>query len=135
MIGPIAMAAMIHAEHVTDEKRPVGLGHFREEVLLDAVVYGVEITDVERGKRILASEMARKQIGPRVVADEDDGFARGVELREEIVLDDLISVKVCADVDERRQTSGCQTLQPLHRRRRRIGDEFKQFGFGCVGGL
>ena len=117
---------------MTDQNGPIVSEQLWENMSFDSVVDGVEISDVEGGKRVLSEEMFGKEIRPRVVAHKDGGFSRGVELSEEVVFDDLISVEIGADVDESGQAARRQALKALHGRRRRVGDKLEESGFGRI---
>ncbi|KAK0622941.1 hypothetical protein B0T14DRAFT_514853 [Immersiella caudata] len=76
----------------------------------------------------IAHKVSGKQGFPRVVAQVHNPPPGVAQLHEKVVLLNSGARKATTHVDKRRQRTCCQTLQPLQRSRRRIGDKRPQKG-------
>ena len=78
--------------------------------------------------------MVREESQPSIVPGKHDSLVPTFpELVNEVVLGNLVGAEVGAQVDERGQAAGGQTLQPLHRSRGWIRHKLKELGLALRG--
>ena len=125
----VGMPNVVDAEEMSHDKVRIVLEEFGDEVGHNAVVHRVQVLDVERGVvEGFGQEAARVETQPRVVSHEGDVPPAGLGLVEEVVLQDLVTVEVAADVDERGEAAGRECLQALHRGGRGVRHQLEYLG-------
>ncbi|SGY17775.1 BQ5605_C015g07886 [Microbotryum silenes-dioicae] len=120
------MACMVEPQRVGYDDVPLSsfASHHGEEVFFDAVVYGVEIFDIERVERphcplppdrgpssvhsLVFDRKGcgigcrnREEVQPCVVTDESDAFAMPARLGQPIILDNPFASEIAPRIDKR----------------------------------
>lgn len=107
MLWTVAVAGVVYTQAMGNYDIPVLASNFGLEVLLDPVVYSVNVPNVKRWEGVRTVKSGREQAYPGVIAHKAHFQAIHYHLVYDVIFQELIRGKITPYIDESRKTASC----------------------------